>query len=122
MSQTTTRPWEAKRTEETRSVERFLEAAGLQQVDAYRYNSASIRVRVIDSPFEGLSDEKRDAMVEPFLDQLPPATQEDTYFLLTLAPSEHPEAASKMPKREQAKIFRKLMINTEFEGPSPSML
>jgi len=122
MSQATARPWEAKRTDETRQIEAFLEKAGFQQVDAYRYNSASIRIRVIDPRFEGLSDEKRDAMVEPFLDQLPASTQEHIYFLLTLAPSEHPEAASKATKDERVKMLRKQLINAEFEDPVPSTL
>ena len=41
-------PWETKRTDETRLVEAELVKARFEQVDAYRYNSASIRVRVID--------------------------------------------------------------------------
>ena len=71
MIQTTSPRWEAKRTDETRQVEKVLRKAGFDQVDAYRYNSASIRVRVIDRRFEGLSAEKRDAMVEPHLERLP---------------------------------------------------
>ena len=65
--------WEAKRTDETRHVEDVLREAGFDQVDAYRYNPASIRVRVIDRRFEGLSPEQRDALVEPHLDELPEA-------------------------------------------------
>ena len=40
-------PWEAKRTPETRQVEDMLRKR-FKQADSYRYNSASIRVRVID--------------------------------------------------------------------------
>jgi hypothetical protein len=47
--------WEEKRTPETRRVENLLRGAGYERVDAYRYNSASIRVRVIDQRFEGMS-------------------------------------------------------------------
>ena len=57
MTQATALPWEAKRTDETRQVEEILRKAGFDYVNAYRYNSASIRVRVIDSRFEGLSSE-----------------------------------------------------------------
>ena len=64
MSQLTIPKWNAKRTPETKTVEDVLKAAGFEQVDAYRYNSAAIRLRVIDSRFKGLSGEKRDAMVE----------------------------------------------------------
>jgi stress-induced morphogen len=81
-------PWEAKRTDETRLVEQALKGAGFDQADAYRYNSASIRVRVIDQRFEGLSREKRDDMVEPHLDKLPEETQRDIVTLFTFAPSE----------------------------------
>ena len=73
MTNATTPPWEAKRTAETRMVENLLRQH-FQLADAYRYNSASIRVRVIDPRFDGLSREKRDVMVEEYLDQLPPET------------------------------------------------
>ena len=46
--------WETKRTDETRRVEEVLRSVGFQKVDAYRYNPASIRVRVVDPQFEGL--------------------------------------------------------------------
>lgn len=39
--------------------------AEFDQMDANHYNSASIRVRVIDPRFEGVPTENRDAMVEP---------------------------------------------------------
>jgi hypothetical protein len=37
--------WESMRTDESRMVEDALLQAGFDQVDAYRYNSASLRVR-----------------------------------------------------------------------------
>jgi hypothetical protein len=48
MTPTTAPTWGAKRTDETQMVERVLREAGFETVDVYRYNSASIRVRVID--------------------------------------------------------------------------
>jgi hypothetical protein len=113
MTNTTTSRWEAKRTSETRQVEDVLRKAGFGKVDAYRYNSASIRVRVVDSRFEELPPEKRDAMVEPHLDQLPERTQADIMNLFTFAPSE---------LQQTPKTFRAFLLNTEFEDPSPSML
>ena len=113
MTNTSTSHWEAKRTDETRHVEDVLRGAGFEQVDAYRYNSASIRVRVIDPRFEGLSSEKRDAMVEPILDQLPETTQADIMSLFTFAPSE---------LQQSPKSFREFLLNTEFDDPSPSVL
>ncbi len=113
MTDTSTAVWQAKRTDETRFVEEILRNAGFQTVDAYRYNSASIRVRVIDSRFEGLPPEKRDAMVEPHLEQLPERTQADIMNLFTFAPSD---------LQQTRKTFKEWFLNTEFDDPSPSML
>ena len=113
MTHTAASRWADKRTDETRMVEDVLRNAGFEKVDAYRYNSASIRVRVIDPRFEGLSPEERDAMVEPHLKQLPERTQADIMSLFTFAPSE----LQKTPK-----TFREFLMNTEFDDPSPSML
>ena len=113
MTPTMTRIWEAKQTDETRLVVDVLKRAGFGQVDAYRYNSASIRLRVIDPRFDGLPIEKRDAMVEPVLEQLPERTQADIMTLLTIAPSE---------LQQTPKTFRQCLLNLEFDDPSPSML
>src|SRR6266478_8983014 len=113
MTNTTAPAWEAKRTDETRMVEEVLTRAGFDQVDAYRYNSASIRVRVIDRRFEGMPREQRDGMVEPHLEQLPERTQADIVTLFTFAPSE---------LQQTPKTLREFMLNTEFDDPSPSML
>jgi len=94
-------------------VEDVLRRAGFDQVDAYRYNSASIRVRVIDRRFEGLPPERRDAMVEPHLEQLPERTQADIMNLFTFAPSELEQTPT---------TLKEFMMNTEFDDPSPSML
>lgn len=112
MTPTTTLPWEANRTTETRMVEERL-GPHFERVDAYRYNSASIRVRVIDSRFEGMSREKRDALVEEQLDKLPPEIQRDIVILFTLAPSELERTPT---------TLREFIQNSEFENPSPSML
>ena len=87
MTTTTTLPWEAKRTEETLMVEARLKEH-FERVDSFRYNSASIRVRVIDSHFEAMKREQRDTMVERYLDELPPETQQDIVTLFTFTPSE----------------------------------
>src|SRR4051812_17111970 len=111
MTTTTTPRWEAKRTDETRMVENQLRSR-FRQVDAYRYNSASIRVRVIDPCFEKMKREQRDAMVEAELDKLPPETQQDIVTLFTFAPSE---------LTQTPKTFREFVQNTEFDDPSPTM-
>lgn len=113
MANTSAYSWEAKRTVDTRQVEEALRKAGFEQVDAYRYNSASIRVRVVDSRFDGLSPEKRDEMVEPYLAKLPERIQADITTLFTFAPSELQQAPN---------TFREYLMNAEFDNPSPSML
>ncbi len=113
MIQTTTGRWETMRTDESRMVEDALRKAGFQRVDSYRYNSASIRVRVIDPRFDGLKIEKRHAMIEPHLDQLPERTQADIISLFALAPSE---------LEQKPETLRQFVKNVEFDDPSPSIL
>jgi len=111
MSEQVASPWEAKRTDETRLVEDVLRKT-FPNTDAYRYNSASIRIRVVDDRFKGKSIEERDAMVEPLLEQLPEETQADIMNLLTLHNDELGGGLS----------FRAFLANEEFENPSESML
>lgn len=94
-------------------VEEELRKAGFERVDAYRYNSASLRVRIIDSRFESVTRDERDRLVESFIDQLPPSTQSDIVNLVLLAPSEFDQPE---------KSLREFMQNVEFENPSRSML
>ena len=116
MIQTSLPRWESKRTDETRLVEEFLRSGGFDQVDAYRYNPASIRVRVIDRRFERLSFPKRVDLVEPHLDHLPERTQADIIELFAFTPTEleHPKGL--------AEHMRYVVKNAEFEDPSPSMV
>ena len=64
-------PWEALRDAATQQVELALCNAGCECVAVYRYNMASIRVRVVDRRFEGLSRQQRAELVEPTFSQLP---------------------------------------------------
>ena len=109
----TTTKWESKRTEESCMVEQMLRDAGFERVDAYRYNSASLRVRIVDPRFESLSREERDAIAEPALEKLPLQTQSDIVSLVLVSPSE---------LNSPGRTFREFMLNTEFDDPSPSML
>lgn len=111
MTETAVSAWEAKRTDETRRIEDLLRKAGFERADAYRYNVAAIRVRVIDPRFEGLRVEQRDALVDPVLERLPEETQADITILLTFAPSE-----LQLPANQ----FRGYLPNFEFDNPSPS--
>lgn len=101
--------WENRRTPETRKIERLL-GQKFARVEAYRFNSASIRIRVIDPQFEGKSMVEREDMVFPLIRSLPKKTQDDILLLLTLAPSELQGGN------------RHLLVNLEFEQPIPSRL
>lgn len=81
-----------------------------QEADAYRYNSASLRVRVVDDKFKGLSNEKRDDLVEPILSKLDESTQADIMNLVLLYPGEERE------------VFLANINNEEFEHYTKSML
>ena len=105
--------WESMRTDESRMVEEILRNAGFDRVDSYRYNSASLRIRITDNRFENVDWEKRDAIVEPFLEKLPEKTQSDIVNLVLLSPTE---------LESPSESFREYMVNTEFDDPSPSML
>lgn len=101
------------RTDESRMVETELKKAGFDRVDSYRYNSASLRVRIVDAKFENVDREKRDLMVEPVLDKLPEKTQSDIVNLVLLSPSEF---------ENPSMSCREYLLNIEFDDPSPSML
>jgi hypothetical protein len=101
------RPWHSKKTE---MIEKALRTK-FPNADAYRHNSASIRVRIIDESLEGLTESERDALVDPILDQLPEETQSDIMLLLTMT-----------PKEAKAKLSRYSLLNLEFENPMPSRL
>jgi len=101
--------WEARKTPETRRIEALLRS-NFPDTEAYRFNSASIRVRVIDDRFEGLSIAEREAMVLPLLEDLPQRTRDDILVLLTLAPS------------EQGSFNSQALMNLEFEQALPSRL
>ena len=109
MTQQISAPWESKRTNETRMVEDHLRKV-FPGTDAYRFNSASIRVRVIDERFRGKSFEERDTMVEPLLEELPEDTQRDIINLITLYPGEAEES------------IRARLVDLEFKDASSSLL
>jgi stress-induced morphogen len=99
------RPFDSKKTEETRKIEEFLRQH-FHDVESYRQNSASIRLRIVDDSFRGLSRVEREQRVFPLLDQLPPDTLSDITIVLMLTPEELSES----------------LANFDFERPMASLL
>ncbi len=103
MSTDTLPAWQSKQTEESSLVETKLRDAGFEKVDAYRHNSASLRVRIVDERFRGKTNEQRNDMVEPHLAQLHPDTQADIINLILIYPGEEKDS------------HRAAMFNDDFE-------
>ncbi len=74
--------------------------------DAYRRNSASVRVRVIDSDFQGIDRVDRDDLVWKYLEPLPEDVQTEISMLVLVTPRERKTS----------------LASVEFEYPSPSRL
>lgn len=87
MDMSETCAWEHLRTDETRRVEDVLRQ-GFAQVDAYRYNTASIRIRIVDPVFRNLRRGDRVDLVEPALQGLPKETQRDIINIALRYPEE----------------------------------
>lgn len=103
--------WAEKKTAETKRIEGLLRKhfpghPADYPPAAYRYNPASIRVRVVDESFRGKSRPEREAMVLPLLQKLSEDVRADVTVLLLLAPDE----------------VERSMMNLEFEEPTPSRL
>lgn len=75
-------------------------------IDAYRYNSVSVRVRIVDSDFAGKDTAEREEMVWPILKALPDRVVQDISILLLLTPEERTSS----------------FLSQEFETPSRSTL
>jgi hypothetical protein len=76
------------------------------KVEAYRYNTVSVRVRVVDADFAGKDTAERDEMVWPILEQLPDKVVQDISVLLLLTPEERTSS----------------FVSEEFDAPSHSTL
>ncbi len=76
-------------------------------VEAYQYNPAAIRVRIIDERFRNLPKLKRLDLVEPFLEAFSEEIQQQLIFILALAPGEETHADFSW-------------LNREFEEPEKS--
>jgi len=97
-----------RKTDETREIETLLQPH-FAHVHCYRYNSAILRLCIIDEQFRPLSQVQRHERIEPYLQQLPPDVQDELIFILLLAPGE-------------AHDIRYAQRYLEFMDPSPSIL
>ena len=84
----------------------YSKAHPVAEIHAYRQNLMSIRVRIIDSGFQGLDFVEREGRVWQVLESLPPAVRSHITLLLLLTPDE-------------AKLS---FMNFDFENPLPSRL
>ncbi len=76
------------------------------QIDLYRYNPVSVRVRIIDPHFKKFDKVDQYEIVWRYLNELSEETQSDISTLILLAPDE----------------TKKSYSNLEFEDPLPSIL
>jgi len=76
------------------------------EIEAYRHNSVSVRVRVIDPDFEGTDRVQREDEIWPLLGQLPDETAAEVSLLLLFTPEE----------------AKKSFANAEFDDPIPSIM
>lgn len=75
------------------------------EASLYRHNPASIRIRVVDRRFEGMTKSRRHADVWDFLAaKVPDDTLADISLVLTVAPAE----------------LKNSLANLEFDDPIPS--
>ena len=99
-----------KVTNETKRIERLIDEhypnCPKDLLRAYRYNFASIRVRVVDERFRGMNRAERDRIVSPLIDTLPEETVQDINILLILTPDELDES----------------LMNREYEHPERTEL
>ncbi|MBI3822794.1 MAG: BolA/IbaG family iron-sulfur metabolism protein [Planctomycetes bacterium] len=101
-----------QKTAETRKIEKMLneyfpDRPGDFAPSAYRYNPASIRVRVVSDRFAGKNRVERSQMVYSLLkNNLPEETWQDITLIVLLTPDEVSES----------------LMNMEFENPTPSRL
>ena len=98
--------WMKLKNAETEQIEQLL-GPHFQRVDAYRVNSASIRVRVVDEKFDGLSERARDRSVEKYFKQLRKEISNDIMVLLTMTPAE----------LDDTPVTMNGCLNYDFENP-----
>jgi hypothetical protein len=88
------------------ALKKYEEAHPHAEIEVYRQNSVSIRVRVINSEFAGKSWGQREEELWELLEQLPEDVVAEVSLLLLFTPEE----------------AKKSFANVEFDNPIPSKL
>ena len=89
-----------------RQLEKYEAEHPKAEIDVYRKNKVSIRVRVTDPAFQKLSRSERSRMVWPLLRELPEETLSEVSMVLLLSPEEKKTS----------------LVSLEFDDPTPSRL
>jgi hypothetical protein len=76
------------------------------EIEAYRQNSVSVRIRVIDPEFDGKSRAEREEQLWKILERLPDEVAAEISLLLLLTPEES----------------KKSFASFEFDSPIPSKI
>jgi hypothetical protein len=86
--------------------EQYLPNHPRASLTVYRYNSASIRVRVVDPDFEGQDLVERETEIFPIIRKLPDDLQDQITMLFLVTPHESERST----------------LSAEFDHPTPSRL
>jgi hypothetical protein len=84
----------------------YEKAHPLAEIEIYRQNSVSVRVRVINPEFKGQSRAEREHEIWKTFDQLPEEVAAELSLLLLFTPAE----------------AKKSFANVEFDDPTPSRI
>jgi len=87
-------------------LEPYSAAHPASQIDIYRQNEYSVRVRVVDAGFRGKTRSERHKLIWPILYELPEETLSELTMLVLITPEERTSS----------------MASREFDDPIPSRL
>lgn len=102
------RGWRIRRTPDSSAVERCLRRAGFERVDAYCFNAASIRVRVVSSKFCNLDGASRFELVNEALSVLSDDLLSDIVHVTLLTNTEARVASTVVDARTLANALAEL--------------
>jgi hypothetical protein len=89
-----------------KALEQYAEGHPKAEIEAYRHNSVSVRIRIIDPNFERQSRAQREDDLWAILDELPEDVVAEISLLLLLTPAE----------------AKKSFASMEFDDPIPSRI